>query len=195
MRPHPTMPLHSMPLQPTSLNPCRRAVHRTTHKRRPRSYTYRPIATNYTKPSLTSSHKKSRDDRRTKPYNAIETVERLRPTLEHYRDEGERERRLPDAVVSAMKQEGLFELWLPRSTAASKSASRLHHDDRRAIAHRQRRGVGVANTGTLGCRPRSCRTRRRARSFPAARSVQAHSSLADVPSRYQADTASRDAGR
>jgi alkylation response protein AidB-like acyl-CoA dehydrogenase len=45
---------------------------------------------------------------------AIEAVQRLRPIIEHYREEAERERRMPSAVVSAMKDEGLFKLWLPR---------------------------------------------------------------------------------
>lgn len=45
---------------------------------------------------------------------AIEAVQRLRPIIEHYRDEAERERRMPAAVVGAMKDEGLFRLWLPR---------------------------------------------------------------------------------
>ncbi len=44
----------------------------------------------------------------------LEAVERLRPLLEKFRDDGERERRLPDIVVEAMKNEGLFELWLPK---------------------------------------------------------------------------------
>jgi len=50
----------------------------------------------------------------TKPGSAIEAIQRLRPLIEHHRDEAERERRMPDAVVSAMKDEGLFRLWLPR---------------------------------------------------------------------------------
>ena len=50
----------------------------------------------------------------TKQGNALEAIQRLRPIIEHYRDEAERERRMPPAVVSAMKDEGLFRLWLPR---------------------------------------------------------------------------------
>ena len=50
----------------------------------------------------------------TRSGSAIEAVQRLRPIIEHYRDEAERERRMPAAVVSAMKDEGLFKLWLPR---------------------------------------------------------------------------------
>src|SRR5215213_9287723 len=50
----------------------------------------------------------------TRQGSAIEAVQRLRPIIEHYRDEAERERRMPAAVVSAMKDEGLFKLWLPR---------------------------------------------------------------------------------
>jgi alkylation response protein AidB-like acyl-CoA dehydrogenase len=50
----------------------------------------------------------------TKHGSAIEAVQRLRPIIEHYRDEAERERRMPAPVVSAMKDEGLFRLWLPR---------------------------------------------------------------------------------
>jgi alkylation response protein AidB-like acyl-CoA dehydrogenase len=43
-----------------------------------------------------------------------EAVERIRPVIEAHRDEAESERRLSDAVVSAMKNEGLFKLWLPK---------------------------------------------------------------------------------
>jgi alkylation response protein AidB-like acyl-CoA dehydrogenase len=50
----------------------------------------------------------------TREFNATETVQRLRPVIEHYRDEGERERRMSDAVLSAMQEEGLFKLWLPK---------------------------------------------------------------------------------
>lgn len=44
----------------------------------------------------------------------FQAVERIIPLLEQYRDEGEHERRLPDAVVAAMQKENLFSLWLPR---------------------------------------------------------------------------------
>lgn len=50
----------------------------------------------------------------TRQSSAMEAVQRLRPIIEHYRDEAERERRMPAAVVSAMQEEGLFRLWLPR---------------------------------------------------------------------------------
>jgi alkylation response protein AidB-like acyl-CoA dehydrogenase len=50
----------------------------------------------------------------TRQRSAVDVVQRLRPLIEHYRDEAERERRMPAAVVSAMKDEGLFRLWLPR---------------------------------------------------------------------------------
>ena len=50
----------------------------------------------------------------TRQGGAIEAVQRLRPIIEHYRDEAERDRRMPAAVVAAMKDEGLFKLWLPR---------------------------------------------------------------------------------
>jgi alkylation response protein AidB-like acyl-CoA dehydrogenase len=41
-------------------------------------------------------------------------IDRLRPVIEHGRDEAERERRLSDAVVAAMRAEGLFNVLLPR---------------------------------------------------------------------------------
>jgi alkylation response protein AidB-like acyl-CoA dehydrogenase len=41
-------------------------------------------------------------------------IDRVRPVIEHHRDEAERERRLSDAVVAAMQAEGLFKLWLPK---------------------------------------------------------------------------------
>lgn len=46
--------------------------------------------------------------------DVLEAVERIRPVLEQYRDEAERERRLPEAVITAMRKEGLFNLWLPK---------------------------------------------------------------------------------
>jgi alkylation response protein AidB-like acyl-CoA dehydrogenase len=45
---------------------------------------------------------------------AQDAVEKIRPVLEEYRDEGERERSLPSAVVAAMKEAGLLRLWVPR---------------------------------------------------------------------------------
>lgn len=45
--------------------------------------------------------------------SALETVERLRPVIEHHRDEGEGDRRLSPAIVQAMDSEGLFRYWLP----------------------------------------------------------------------------------
>jgi alkylation response protein AidB-like acyl-CoA dehydrogenase len=50
----------------------------------------------------------------TSEFSTLEVVQRLRPIIEHYREQGERERRLPEAVLSAMADEGLFKLWLPR---------------------------------------------------------------------------------
>jgi indole-3-acetate monooxygenase len=44
----------------------------------------------------------------------LDAVKRVQPIIEHHRDLAERERRLPEAVVSAMQKEGLFDLWLPK---------------------------------------------------------------------------------
>jgi alkylation response protein AidB-like acyl-CoA dehydrogenase len=38
----------------------------------------------------------------------------LAPLVEQYRDEGEAQRRLPQPVVAAMREAGLFSLWMPR---------------------------------------------------------------------------------
>lgn len=46
--------------------------------------------------------------------SVLESVERIRPVLEQCWEEGERERRLPDAVMAAIQKEGLLKLWLPR---------------------------------------------------------------------------------
>jgi alkylation response protein AidB-like acyl-CoA dehydrogenase len=43
----------------------------------------------------------------------LEAVERVRPVIEHYRGEGERERRVAAEVVDAMNSEGFFRLWVP----------------------------------------------------------------------------------
>ena len=50
----------------------------------------------------------------TRPFSATEVIGRLKPIIEHYRDDGERERRLSQEVVAAMREEGLFKLWLPK---------------------------------------------------------------------------------
>ncbi len=44
----------------------------------------------------------------------LETVKDLLPIIKEHRDNGERERRVSDAVVNAMKEAGLFKLWIPR---------------------------------------------------------------------------------
>jgi alkylation response protein AidB-like acyl-CoA dehydrogenase len=43
-----------------------------------------------------------------------EAIERLRPVIEKHRDEAESERRLSRPVVEAMREAGLFKLWLPK---------------------------------------------------------------------------------
>ncbi len=45
---------------------------------------------------------------------ALQAVERIRPVIEQYRDEAERDRNLPAPVVEAMQHEGLLDLWLPK---------------------------------------------------------------------------------
>jgi len=52
----------------------------------------------------------------------LQAVERLRPVLEHHREEAERERRLPEAVVAAMKEEGLFQALVPVEYGGSEVA-------------------------------------------------------------------------
>jgi alkylation response protein AidB-like acyl-CoA dehydrogenase len=49
----------------------------------------------------------------------LETVERLRPVIEKHRDEAERERRLPEAVVAQMREAGLLRLWTPKEYGGS----------------------------------------------------------------------------
>ena len=45
----------------------------------------------------------------------LERVRDLTPLVEQYRDEGERDRRLPQPLFSAMRDAGLFSLWVPRN--------------------------------------------------------------------------------
>jgi indole-3-acetate monooxygenase len=45
---------------------------------------------------------------------AFDAVDKIRPILEKYRDEAERERSLPAAVVTAMREVGLLKLWVPK---------------------------------------------------------------------------------
>jgi indole-3-acetate monooxygenase len=45
---------------------------------------------------------------------SLEAVERIRPVLEHYRDVAEEHRRLPDAVIAAMRDAGLLRSWVPK---------------------------------------------------------------------------------
>jgi alkylation response protein AidB-like acyl-CoA dehydrogenase len=52
------------------------------------------------------------------PTSVDEWVDRVRdlaPLVEQYRDEGERERRLPQPLFSALRDAGLFSLWVPRN--------------------------------------------------------------------------------
>jgi alkylation response protein AidB-like acyl-CoA dehydrogenase len=44
---------------------------------------------------------------------------RLAPVIEQHRDAGEQERRLPDAVVTALREAGLFTLWTPKEYGGS----------------------------------------------------------------------------
>lgn len=55
---------------------------------------------------MTAATESTRDSVR----SALESV---KVVAEHYRDQGEQERRLPDAVVAAMREAGLFKLWAP----------------------------------------------------------------------------------
>jgi alkylation response protein AidB-like acyl-CoA dehydrogenase len=48
------------------------------------------------------------------PVDLRAAVERLRPVLEKNRDEGEEIRRLPDETVNALREAGLFRLWVPK---------------------------------------------------------------------------------
>src|SRR5579864_431235 len=45
----------------------------------------------------------------------VERVHDLAPLVEQYRDEGERERRLPQPLFRALRDTGLFSLWVPQS--------------------------------------------------------------------------------
>ena len=46
--------------------------------------------------------------------DVFEDLERVRPVIEHHRDEGEEERQISAAIIDAMNSEGFFRLWLPR---------------------------------------------------------------------------------
>lgn len=78
-------------------------------------------------------------------------IDRVRPVIEHHRDEAERERRLSGAVVAAMQAEGLFSLWLPKEYGGAeldlpsylKVVEELSRIDAAA-------GWTLANTGTSG---------------------------------------------
>lgn len=85
----------------------------------------------------------------TKHGSAIEAVQRLRPIIEHYRDEAERERRMPAAVVSAMKDEGLFRLWLPREFGGDELDMPSYLEAIRELSRIDAAaGWTLANTGT-----------------------------------------------
>ena len=44
----------------------------------------------------------------------LEAIDRVKPVLEKHQEETEQGRRLPDAVVAAMRDAGLLQLWVPR---------------------------------------------------------------------------------
>jgi alkylation response protein AidB-like acyl-CoA dehydrogenase len=48
------------------------------------------------------------------PFDALSEAVRIRPTIEQHRDEAELDRRLPDAMVTAMQESGLLRLWTPK---------------------------------------------------------------------------------
>jgi alkylation response protein AidB-like acyl-CoA dehydrogenase len=81
--------------------------------------------------------------------DVLAAIDRLRPIIERYRDEGERERRVPEAVIAAMQSEGLFNLWLPKEYGGAelellpylKAIEELSRIDSAA-------GWTLANTGT-----------------------------------------------
>ena len=85
----------------------------------------------------------------TKQGSAIEAVQRLRPIIEHYRDEAERERRMPAAVVSAMKEEDLFKLWLPEEFGGQELDMPSYLEAIRELSRiDSAAGWMLANTGT-----------------------------------------------
>jgi alkylation response protein AidB-like acyl-CoA dehydrogenase len=43
----------------------------------------------------------------------LQRVHNLAPLVEQHRDEGERQRRLPQPLFQAMRDAGLFSLWVP----------------------------------------------------------------------------------
>jgi alkylation response protein AidB-like acyl-CoA dehydrogenase len=45
----------------------------------------------------------------------LDTVHQIEPVLRAHAEDAERERRLPDAVVDAMRARGLYRLWRPRA--------------------------------------------------------------------------------
>jgi len=49
----------------------------------------------------------------------LDAVAKIRPTIEQHREEAEQERRLPDAVVAAMREAGLLRLWTPKEYGGS----------------------------------------------------------------------------
>jgi alkylation response protein AidB-like acyl-CoA dehydrogenase len=51
----------------------------------------------------------------------LERVQTLAPLVEQYRDAGERERRLPQPLFQAMRDAGLFSLWVPRSIGGAET--------------------------------------------------------------------------
>jgi alkylation response protein AidB-like acyl-CoA dehydrogenase len=51
----------------------------------------------------------------------LERVQSLAPLVERYRDAGERERRLPEPLFQALRDAGLFSLWVPRSIGGAET--------------------------------------------------------------------------
>src|SRR3712207_5412709 len=51
----------------------------------------------------------------------LERVGALAPLVEQYRAEGEQQRRLPKPLAEALRQAGLFSLWVPRSLGGAET--------------------------------------------------------------------------
>jgi alkylation response protein AidB-like acyl-CoA dehydrogenase len=80
----------------------------------------------------------------------LAAVEQIRPIVESSRDEGEENRRLPDAVVAALREASLLDLWVPREYGGREVDLPLFMEVTESLARIDSAAGWVFSTGAAG---------------------------------------------